>query len=181
MAWHPVRQRLRARLSAAVAVAALASLPAMRSPAAAERTQRHGVVAAGIAVDVPAGMTAKVEAAAAPASGQWLAQATLSVAGSELVRVEVYANPRAQSAGGWVAAAWQELARQTLLRPVEAGVPRWKGLRGDVAASPQSHARTVVFIAAGERLVHVACAVPNAVAQGHCNAVVAGLAKAGAP
>ncbi|MBM4342722.1 MAG: hypothetical protein FJ100_05040 [Deltaproteobacteria bacterium] len=137
--------------------------------------------AAGIAVPVVDALVGKVESAADAGPGQWLAQVTLSSSGVEAVRVEVYANPRASSAADWVAVAWKDLARSVPMRPVGIGLPRWKALRGDVPASPQSHARSVAFVAAGPRLLHVACILPDAVARARCDAVLAGLANAGAP
>ncbi len=154
----------------AVAAAPLAAVDSGRSASAA-----------GIVLSVPRDLAAKVEAASAPAEGQWLAQATLTRQGAEIVRVEVYANPRGQTLGAWVAAAWQDLSKSALLRPTTAGIPRWSALRGEISASPQSHPREVAFIGAGQRLVHVACTLPDAQARRACAAVLASLDKAGAP
>ena len=140
--------------------------------------------AAGWSAPVPAGLTAELQeprhTSADPALPQrWLSQVTWRLAGAEVLRFEVFANPQHLRPEQWVELAWRSVVGTAVLRPLLANAAKQPALSTDLPRSPQRHAQRLVFMQMGSHLGHLVChtgADPAVAAW--CEAVLHGIAPA---
>ena len=136
--------------------AARDAIPA-KPGATAAQGDVHVAARAGWSVRVAPQLQPSLDENQHPSVGQWSGQLALSRDSTEMLRIEVYPNPKGLSVAQWVQQEWADQTAKLLLVPLLATTKRTPALQAVTPPSPQRHQQILTFLQLGPDLAHVVC------------------------